>query len=197
MNDRQVRRLIVGISGTSGVIYGIRLLEILGGVQQVETHLILSRAAKRTILLETDCSIDQVEALAHRRHRFGDVAAAISSGSFPTVGMVVIPCSMKTVSGIVNSYSDNLLLRAADVTLKECRRLVLVVRETPLHLGHVRLLVQATEMGAVIMPPVPAFYHRPQTLEDIIDQTLNRVLDVLGIDLAHDLFPRWQGPGTH
>ena len=197
MNDRQVRRLIVGISGTSGVIYGIRLLEILRGVQQVETHLILSRAAKRTILLETDCSIDQVEALAHRRHRFGDVAAAISSGSFPTVGMVVIPCSMKTVSGIVNSYSDNLLLRAADVTLKERRRLVLVVRETPLHLGHVRLLVQATEMGAVIMPPVPAFYHRPQTLEDIIDQTLNRVLDVLGIDLAHDLFPRWQGPGTH
>jgi 4-hydroxy-3-polyprenylbenzoate decarboxylase len=196
MNDRHVCRLIVGISGTSGVIYGIRLLEILRGVAQVEAHLVLSRAAKRTIGLETDYSIQRVEALADRCHRFGDVAAAISSGSFPTLGMVVIPCSMKTVSGIVSSYSDNLLLRAADVTLKERRPLVLVVRETPLHLGHTRLLVQATEMGAVIMPPVPAFYHRPQTLADIIDQTLNRVLDVLGIELDHDLFPRWQGPGT-
>ena len=187
-------RLIVGISGASGVIYGIRLLEVLRGVAAIETHLILSNAAKRTILLETDYTIDQVETLANRLYSFGDISASISSGSYKTMGMVVIPCAIKTLSGIANSYSDNLLVRAADVVLKDRRKLVLVVRETPLHLGHVRLMAQAIEFGAVIMPPVPAFYHRPQNLDDIINQTVNRVLDLFGVDLDHDLFQRWQGP---
>jgi 4-hydroxy-3-polyprenylbenzoate decarboxylase len=187
-------RLIVGISGASGVIYGIRLLEVLRGVEAIETHLILSNAAKRTILLETDYTIDQVETLADNLYSFGDIAASISSGSYKTMGMVVIPCAIKTLSGIANSYSDNLLVRAADVVLKDRRKLVLVVRETPLHLGHVRLMVQAIEIGALIMPPVPAFYHRPQNLDDIINQTVNRVLDLFGVDLDHDLFQRWQGP---
>jgi 4-hydroxy-3-polyprenylbenzoate decarboxylase len=189
-----VKRIIVGISGASGVIYGIRLLEVLRDVEGVETHLVLSQAARRTVVLETDFSVEQVEALADRAYRQGDIAAAISSGSFRAAGMVVAPCSMKSVSGIATSYSDNLLLRAADVTLKERRRLVLLVRETPLHLGHLRLLVQVAEMGAVVMPPVPAFYHRPATLEAVVDQTVNRVLDLLDIDLDPDLFPRWQGP---
>jgi 4-hydroxy-3-polyprenylbenzoate decarboxylase len=194
MQSADGKRLIVGISGASGVIYGIRLLEVLRGLAQVETHLLLTSAARRTLQLETDYSVEQVEALASRHYRIGDVAAAPSSGSFKTAGMVIMPCSMKTVSGIATSYSENLLLRAADVALKERRKLVLVVRETPLHLGHLRLLTQVTEMGAIVMPPVPAFYHRPKTLEDIINQTVNRVLDLLGIELVQDLFPRWQGP---
>ncbi len=189
-----MKRLIVGISGASGVIYGIRLLEVLRGLEGVETHLVLSPAAKRTIVLETDMPVDRVEALADEVYKSGDVAAAISSGSFRSAGMVVAPCSMKTVSGIATSYSDNLLLRAADVTLKDRRRLVLLVRETPLHLGHLRLLVQVAEMGAVVMPPVPAFYHRPATLEAVVDQTVNRVLDLLDVELDRDLFPRWRGP---
>lgn len=189
-----VTRLIVGISGASGVIYGIRLLEVLRGVAGVETHLVLTPAARRTLALETDFTGDQVEALADRTYRPGDIAAAISSGSFRAGAMVVAPCSMKTVSGIATSYSDNLLLRAADVTLKDRRRLVLLVRETPLHLGHLRLLVQVAEMGAVVMPPVPAFYHRPETLAAVIDQTVNRILDLLDIGLERDLFPRWREP---
>lgn len=189
-----MKRLIVGVSGASGVIYGIRLLEVLRGVDGVETHLVLSPAARRTVALETDFSVEQVEALADRVYRPGDIAAAISSGSFRSAGTIVAPCSMKTASGIATSYSDNLLLRAADVTLKERRRLVLLVRETPLHLGHLRLLVQLAEMGAVVMPPVPAFYHRPRTLEAVIDQTVNRALDLLDIELDRDLFPRWKGP---
>ncbi len=188
-----MRRLIVGISGASGTIYGIRLLEVLRGVPDVETHLVLSPAARRTILLETDRAVEEVEALANRIYRSSDIAAAISSGSFRPSGMVVAPCSMKTVSGIATSFSDNLLLRAADVVLKERRRLLLLVRETPLHLGHLRLLVQAAEIGAVIMPPMPAFYHRPATLAEVVDQTVNRVLDMLDIELDLDLFPRWQG----
>lgn len=187
-------KLIVGISGSSGVIYGIRLLEVLKEVPEVETHLVMSSAAKQTILLETDYQVKEVEALADHLYRFTDIAASISSGSFKTAGMVVIPCSMKTLSGIALSFSDNLLLRAADVTLKDRRRLILVVRETPLHLGHLRLMVQATEMGAIIMPPVPAFYHRPQTLDDIVNQTVNRTLDMFNIELPHDLFRRWTGP---
>ena len=135
-----------------------------------------------------------MEALADQTYRFGDIAAAISSGSYKTIGMVVIPCAIKTLSGIANCYSDNLLTRAADVVLKDRRKLVLVVRETPLHLGHLRLLAQVTEMGAIVAPPMPAFYHRPQTVQDIIDQTVNRVLDHLGIELEQDLFTRWQGP---
>ena len=194
VSNQTTKRLIVGISGTSGAIYGIRLLEILRTVEGIETHLVVSHAARRTIPLETDHSLERVATLADVHYRVGDVAASISSGSFRTMGMVVAPCSMKTLSGIANSYSDNLLLRAADVVLKDRRKLVLVVRETPLHLGHLRLMAQATELGAVIMPPVPAFYHRPRTIDDIVDQTVNRILDQLDIELDEDLFERWQSP---
>lgn len=187
-------RLVVGISGASGVIYGVRLLEVLRGVEGVETHLVMSSAAKQTILLETDYTVEAVEALAGQHYRINDVAAAISSGSFRTRGMVVIPCSMKTLSGIALSFSDNLLLRAADVTLKDRRRLVLVPRESPLHLGHLRMMTQVVEMGAALVPPMPAFYHRPRTLDDIINQSVNRVLDLLDIELPVDLFERWSGP---
>jgi 4-hydroxy-3-polyprenylbenzoate decarboxylase len=191
-----MRRIIVGISGASGVIYGVRLLEVLRSVEEIETHVVLSPAARRTLALETDLPPKHIEAIADAVYRPGDIAATISSGSFRAAGMIVAPCSIKTVAGIATSYSDNLLLRAADVTLKERRRLVLLVRETPLHLGHLRLLVQVAELGAVVMPPMPAFYHRPQTLEEVIDQTINRALDLLGVELDHDLFARWQGPPT-
>lgn len=187
-------RLIVGISGASGAQYGIRLLQVLQPLAQIETHLIISQAARRTIALETDFSLREVTALADVYHDVRDIAASVSSGSFRTAGMVILPCSVKTLSGIVHSYADDLLVRAADVVLKERRTLVLGVRETPLHLGHLRLMTQAAELGAVIMPPVPAFYHRPQTLDDIIDQTVNRVLDQLVIELPQDLFRRWQTP---
>lgn len=188
-----MKRLIIGISGASGVIYGIRLLEVLRDVPEVETHLVVSAAAAQTIGLETDYSAAQVEALADVTYRFRDIAAAISSGSFRTDGMIVIPCSMKTLAGIANSFSDNLLLRAADVVLKDRRRLVIVPRETPLHLGHLRLLTQVAELGAIIVPPMPAFYHRPQTIDDIINQTVNRVLDLVDVVLPADLFARWAG----
>ena len=188
------KRLIVGISGASGIIYGIRLLEVLQGIEEIETHLIISNAAKRTALLETDYSIDQIQNLAGKVYGFNDIAASISSGSYKTVGMVIIPCAIKTLSGIANSYNDNLILRAADVVLKDRRKLVLVLRETPLHLGHVRLMGQVIEMGAILMPPMPAFYHRPKTIDDIINQTVNRVLDLFDIELPEDLFNRWQGP---
>ena len=191
-----MKRIIVGISGATGATYGIRLLRVLQKVADVETHLVLSRAARRTIALETDTSVEDVEATADRVHKAGDIAASLSSGSFRTTGMVVAPCSMKTASGIASSYSDNLLLRAADVTLKERRPLVLLVRETPLHIGHLRLLVQVAEMGAVVMPPVPAFYHRPSSIQHIVDQTVSRALDQLGIELDSELFPRWHGPGA-
>ncbi len=189
-----MKRVVVGISGASGVIYGIRLLEVLKAVDDIEVHLVISNAGKRTIVLETDRSVDEVEALADRVYRVGDIAAAVASGSFKTSAMVVVPCSMKTLSGIANSYADNLLIRAAEVTLKDRRRLVLVPRETPLHLGHLRLLVRVAEMGAVVMPPAPAFYHRPETVEEIVDQTVNRILDLLDIELEDDLFQRWEGP---
>ena len=187
------RRLIVGISGASGVIHGVRLLEVLQRVDSVETHLVITNAGKQTIALETGLSVSDVERLADQVYRPGDIAASLSSGSFVTAGMVVIPCSIKTLSGIANSYTDNLLTRAADVTLKDRRRLVLVVRETPLHLGHLRLMVRAAEMGAVIMPPMPAFYHRPETVDDVVNQTVGRVLDTLDIRLDSDLFRRWRG----
>ena len=189
-----MKRVVVGISGASGVIFGIRLLEVLRGVDDVEVHLVISNAGKRTIGLETELSVEEVEALADRVYRVGDIAAAVASGSFKTSAMVVVPCSMKTLSGIANSYADNLLIRAAEVALKDRRRLVLVPRETPLHLGHLRLLVRVAEMGAVVMPPVPAFYHRPETVEEIVDQTVNRILDLLDIELEDDLFKRWEGP---
>ncbi|SCC41724.1 UbiX family flavin prenyltransferase [Kosakonia oryziphila] len=188
-----MKRLIVGISGASGTIYGIRLLQVLRDVAEVETHLVMSQAARQTLALETDFSLRDVQALANVVHDARDIAASISSGSFKTAGMVILPCSIKTLSGIVHSYTDSLLTRAADVVLKERRPLVLCVRETPLHLGHLRLMTQAAELGAVIMPPVPAFYHRPQSLEAVIDQTVNRVLDQFDIALPEDLFTRWQG----
>jgi flavin prenyltransferase len=188
------KRLIVGLSGASGIIYGIRLLEILRGVEEIETHLIVSTAARRTAVLETDYTVDQIHSLADKVYNFNDIAASISSGSYKTIGMVVIPCAIKTLSGIANSYNDNLILRAADVVLKDQRKLVLVLRETPLHLGHVRLMTQVIELGAIVMPPMPAFYHRPKTIDDIINQTVNRVLDLFDIELDQDLFSRWQGP---
>lgn len=188
-----MKRLIVGISGASGAIYGVRLLQVLRDVAQVETHLVMSQAARQTLALETDFSLRDVQALANVVHDARDIAASISSGSFKTAGMVILPCSIKTLSGIVHSYTDSLLTRAADVVLKERRPLVLCVRETPLHLGHLRLMTQAAELGAVIMPPVPAFYHRPQSLDAVIDQTVNRVLDQFDIELPEDLFTRWQG----
>ena len=188
-----MKRLIFVISGASGAIYGVRMLQVLRDVPDIETHLILSQAARQTLAMETDFTVREVQALADVVHDARDIAASISSGSFKTAGMVILPCSMKTLSGIVHSYTDGLLTRAADVVLKERRPLVLCVRETPLHLGHLRLMTQAAELGAVIMPPVPAFYHRPQTLDDIINQTVNRVLDQFDIDLPEDLFTRWQG----
>lgn len=188
-----MKRLITGISGASGAIYGVRLLQVLRDVADVETHLVMSQAARQTLALETDLSLKEVHALADVVHDARDIAASISSGSFKTAGMVILPCSIKTLSGIVHSYTDSLLTRAADVVLKERRPLVLCVRETPLHLGHLRLMTQAAELGAMIMPPVPAFYHRPQTLDDIINQTVNRVLDQFDIELPQDLFTRWQG----
>ncbi|UAN30651.1 UbiX family flavin prenyltransferase [Enterobacter sp. JBIWA005] len=188
-----MKRLIVGLSGASGAIYGVRLLQVLRSVTDVETHLVMSQAARQTLSLETDLSLRDVQALADVVHDARDIAASISSGSFKTTGMVILPCSIKTLSGIVNSYTDTLVTRAADVVLKERRPLVLCVRETPLHLGHLRLMTQAAELGAVIMPPVPAFYHRPTSLDDVINQTVNRVLDQFDIDLPEDLFSRWQG----
>ncbi|ABU76175.1 UbiX family flavin prenyltransferase [Cronobacter sakazakii] len=188
-----MKKIIVGISGASGAIYGIRLLQTLQAVAEVETHLIMSQAARQTLSLETDMSVRDVQALADVNHDARDIAASVSSGSFKTDGMIILPCSIKTLSGIVNSYTDGLLTRAADVVLKERRRLVLCVRETPLHLGHLRLMTQAAELGAIIMPPMPAFYHRPQTLDDVINQTVNRALDQLDITLPADLFTRWPG----
>ncbi len=185
-------RIVVGISGSTGAIYGIRLLEILAKHPDIETHLVLSNPAKETIALETTFTVGQVEAMAHKVHRVNDIAASISSGSFKTDGMVVIPCSIKTLSAIAHSYNDNLLVRAADVTLKEHRRLVLVVRETPLHLGHLRLMMQVAELGAIVAPPMPAFYNKPKTIDDIVNQTVGRVLDQMGVE-HESLFKRWTG----
>jgi len=184
-------KLIVGITGASGVIYGIRLLEILSGVEGVETHLIITEAGELNIKYETDWEVAQVRALADFSHDVRDLGAPVSSGSFPVDGMIVAPCSMKTLAALANSYAENLLLRAADVTLKERRKLVLLVRKTPLNLAHLRNMEQLAEMGAVILPPVPAFYHHPRTIQDIVDYTIGKVLDLFGIE--HDLFARWPG----
>jgi 4-hydroxy-3-polyprenylbenzoate decarboxylase len=186
-----MKRLIVGMSGASAAIYGIRLLEVLRETD-VETHLVITSAAKKIVLMETDFQVEEVEGMADYVYDIDDIGAAIASGSFKTDGMVIIPCSIKSLSAIANSYSANLLLRAADVTLKERRRLVAVVRETPLHKGHLQLMLRLTDMGAIIFPPLPAFYQRPRTVEDIIDHTVGRVLDLFGID--HALFKRWSGP---
>ena len=188
-----MKRIIVGLSGASGVIYGIRLLEVLQALPDVESHLVMSTAAATTIPLETDYTPEEVRTLATVEYRFKDIAAAISSGSFRTDGMIVLPCSMKTLSAIAYSFSDNLLTRAADVVLKERRKLILCPRETPLHLGHLRAMTLAAEMGAFIVPPMAAFYHRPRTIDDIVNQTVNRVLDLVDVTLPEDLFRRWQG----
>lgn len=184
-------RIIVGMSGASGVIYGIRLLEVLSEVADCETHVVISNGAKLAITLETDRLIKDVEALANVVHNDQNLAASISSGSFQTAGMVIAPCSMKTLSGVANSYDDNLLVRAADVVLKERRKLILVPREMPLHAGHCRLLNEAASIGAIIAPPVPAFYTRPQSVEDIVDGTVGRLLDLL--DIENDITGRWAG----
>ena len=186
-------RLIVGISGASGVVYGIRLLEVLRSHAEVETHLVISNGGKLNIALETGYSLKQVEKLATEVHSDQNLAASIASGSFHTDGMVISPCSMKTLSGVVNSYADTLMIRAADVVLKERRRLVLVPREMPLHEGHCRLLLEASRMGAIIAPPMPAFYNEPQTVDDIINHTIGRLLDLFGIDSG--IVKRWAGAG--
>lgn len=193
--EAQVRRWIVGISGSTGSIYGIRLLERLRATPEVETHLIISAPAKRTLVEETDYSVKDVEALADFVYDNRDIGAALASGSFRTEGMVIAPCSIKTVSALANCYTETLIARAGDVTLKEGRPLVVVVRESPLHVGHLRQMLALAETGAVILPPVPAFYHRPKTLDEIIDHTVARVLDRIGI--AHDLVPEWKGTGRH
>lgn len=184
-------RLVVGLCGATGVIYGIRFLQVLSKTRDVETHLIVSEAAMRTLEAETPWSLSQVKALASYAYDNQDIGAGISSGSFKTEGMVVIPCSIKTMSSIANSYNYNLMTRAADVVLKEGRKLVLVIRETPLHLGHLRTMVSLAERGAVILPPMPAFYHHPETIEDIVDQTVGKVLDQFQIE--HNCFQRWAG----
>ena len=185
------QRLIVAISGASGVIYGIRLLETLRQDASIEAHLILTDAAKITIAQETAWKVSAVEALADEVHRVANIGASIASGSYHTLGMVVVPCSIKSLSAIAHSYADDLLTRAADVQLKEGRPLVLVVRETPLHLGHLRLMTQAAEIGAVILPPVPAFYGHPQTLDDVINGTVGRILLRLGIE--NNYYFEWLG----
>ena len=184
-------RVIVGISGASGVAYGIRALEILRELR-IETHLVMSRAAEMTLAYETPFSGDEVRAMASHSHPIGDIGATISSGSFKVLGMLIAPCSVKTLSEISSGACQTLLTRSADVCLKERRRLVLMVRETPLHLGHLRSMVAVTEMGGIIMPPVPAFYAAPAKIEDIIDQTVGRALDLLGIDTP--LTKEWQPP---
>ena len=183
--------LIIGITGATGVIYGIRLLEVLAARKDIETHLVVSDAGELNIRQETDWKIEAIKALADFSYDVNDIGACLSSGSFKRDGMIVAPCSMKTLSALANSYTDNLLIRAGDVTLKERKRLVLLVRETPLHVGHIRNMERLSEMGAIIMPPVPAFYHRPKTIQDIIDHTIGKVLDIFGIE--HNLFQRWSG----
>ena len=187
------RRVVVGLSGASGAIYGIRLVEVLAGMDDVEIHLVMSKGAEATISYETDRSPSDVVKLAHVVHDERNLAASIASGTFLTSSMVVAPCSIRTLSAVANSANDNLLVRAADVHLKERRRLVLVVRETPLHLGHLRLMTEVTMAGAVILPPVPGFYVLPKTIEELVDHTVGKVLDTIGLT-DHSLFNRWEGP---
>ena len=185
------QRIIVGISGASGAIYGVRLLQVLRECPGTESHLVVSDAGWRTLRHELGLDRPAVEALAHQAHDARNVGASIASGSFQCAGMVVAPCSMRTLASVAHSLSDNLLTRAADVVLKERRRLVLMARETPLHLGHLRNMVSVTEMGAIVCPPVPAFYLHPQSVADIVDASVARALDLLGID--HPLSKRWEG----
>jgi 4-hydroxy-3-polyprenylbenzoate decarboxylase len=186
-------KLVVGISGASGAIYGVRLMQLLRERADIETHLVTSEAAAQTLKLEMGWSVPQVRELADHHYDNTDIAARLSSGSFKTDGMIIIPCSISTVAAVAGSLNHNLMTRAADVTLKERRKLVMVVRETPLHLGHLRQLTTLAELGAVILPPMPAFYHAPKTIDDIIAQTIGKVLDQFNIE--HSTFKRWDGPG--
>lgn len=182
--------LVVGITGASGVIYGVELLKALKGTP-IEVHLVLSEAAGRNLSIETDYSLDEIRDLADVVHSNKDLGASIASGSFLTRGMVVAPCTVKTLSGIANSYSDNLVVRAADVTLKERRPLIMMVRETPLHKGHLEMMARCADLGATLLPPMPSFYHAPQSIQDIINQSIGKVLDQLAIE--HSLYKRWNG----
>ncbi len=186
-------KIVIGINGASGVIYGIRMLEILSGIKDIETHLIISSAGEQTIEIETEFKAKEVKAMANYCYPVEDIGARLASGSFRHDGMIIAPCSMKTLSAIAHAYADNLLTRAADVTLKERRRLLLLARETPLHLGHLKNMISVTEMGAIVMPPVPAFYQAPKTVQDIIDHTVGKALDLFNIE--HNLFHRWPGAG--
>ena len=188
------RRVVVGLTGASGALYAVRLLEELRRRGDAEIHLVMSALGKRTLLEETDYEVKRVEALAHTVYDNRDVGAAIASGSFRTAGMAVVPCSIKTVSALANCYSDTLIARAGDVTLKEGRPLVVVVRETPLHVGHLRQLLALAEMGGIILPPLPAFYLRPKSLAEVVDHTVSRILDRLGFE--NDLVPEWTGRRT-
>jgi flavin prenyltransferase len=183
--------LVIGITGATGVIFGIRLLETLASIKDMETHLVISEAGETTIKYETDRDPVELKKLASFSYDNRDIAALISSGSFRTDGMIIAPCTVKTMSAIANSITDNLISRAADVTLKERQKLVLLVREAPLHLGHLRNMVKLTEMGAIVMPPVPAFYHKPKTIEDLVDYTVGKTLDIFRIQ--HNLYQRWNG----
>ncbi|GAA4738166.1 UbiX family flavin prenyltransferase [Nocardioides endophyticus] len=186
------RRIIVGISGASGPHYGVRMVEVLREHTDVEVHLVLSKGARATIKYEMDRDPEDITGLAHVVHSETNLAASIASGTFVTAGMIVAPCSMKTLGALASSFNDNLITRAADVCLKERRPVVLLVRETPFHLGHLRLMQHVTEAGAVVLPPVTAFYHRPTTIEQLIDHTVVKTLDQFGIHL--DLVDRWTGP---
>jgi flavin prenyltransferase len=190
MHSTETKRLIVGISGASGIVYGVRVLQALRDLG-IETHLIMTRAAQVTLAHETTMKVADVVALAAFVHRIDDIAACISSGSFKTLGMIIAPCSVRCLSEIAAGVTSTLLTRAGDVVLKERRRLVLMVRETPLHLGHLRSMAAVTEMGAIVMPPVPAFYSWPKTVDDIIDHTVGRALDLFGLDTG---ITRWEGP---
>lgn len=183
--------LIIGITGATGVIYGIRLLEVLSSINDIETHLIISEAGEMNIEGETDRKIEDIKKLASFSYDIRDVGARLASGSFQRDGMIIAPCTVKTMSALANSYTENLLIRSGDVTLKERKKLVLLVRETPLHIGHIRNMEKLCEMGAIIMPPVPAFYHKPKTIQDIIDHTIGKTLDMF--DIKHNLFQRWAG----
>ena len=187
-------KIAVGINGATGVIYGIRLLQALSGIKGVETHLIISHAGERTIEIETDYKPGEIKALATCAYPIEDIGACLASGSFLLDGMIIAPCSMKTLSALAHSYADNLLTRTADVVLKERGKLILLVRETPLHLGHQRNMARVTEMGAIVMPPIPAFYHKPQTIQDIVDHSVGKALDLFRIE--HNLFRRWSGAGN-
>ncbi len=186
-----LRRLIVGITGATGVIYAVRLLQLLRDIPGIETHLVISEAGTLNLHQELGMRRKQAEVLAHVVHNVRDIGATIASGSFQSDGMIIVPCSMKTLASIANGLSDNLITRAADVVLKERRRLVLMVRETPFNLAHLRNMTSVTEMGGIIFPPLPGFYHRPQSIADMVDHTLGRVIDLFAIQ--HTLTPRWQG----